>query len=103
MTTSRNLYEPTTITFTFRNAAGALADPTTVTALVMSPSGLVAEYPGAGAIGNPSIGVYEIQFLPDESGPWPWRAVGDGNDVNVVEEGIVWVEPSYFAETLAGG
>jgi hypothetical protein len=101
MTTSRNLYEPTTITFTFRNAAGALADPTTVTAMVMSPSGLVAEYPGAGAIGNPSIGVYEIQFLPDEPGVWFWRATGEGNDVNVVEEGIIRVLPSPFAAQLA--
>jgi hypothetical protein len=103
MTATHDLYEPVVLEFTFRNAAGALADPTTVTAMVMSPSGLVAEYPAAGDIVHPSTGLYQIAYLPDEWGPWPYRAEGVGNDVNVVQEGVTWVEYSYFAETLAGG
>lgn len=100
-TDTRNLYEPTVLTFTFRTVdTGELADPTTVTAMVMSPSGLVAEYPGAGDIDHPSIGIYRIEFLPDEWGPWHYRATGEGA-LNIVEEGTIWVEYSVFAETLA--
>jgi hypothetical protein len=78
-----------TLTATFRNDDGALADPTAVTITVKKPSGTTDVYTG-GALTHPSTGVYEVVVTPTESGNWRWKAVGTGA-VTVAEQDVFQV------------
>lgn len=65
---------------TFTNAAGAVADPTTVTFRFDSPSkaNTVYVYGVDGQLVRDSTGVYHVNIDPDEAGLWSWRFEGTG-------------------------
>lgn len=76
------------MTATFKNAAGALADPTTVV-FKYRQSGSVAAttltYGVDGAVVKASVGVYHLDITPAASGDWHYRAVGTGAVVAAAE------------------
>lgn len=63
------------LTFTFTNAAGAPANPTTVTAQVEKPDGTETSYTTP-TITNPSTGTFELLVTGDQSGVWTYRSLG---------------------------
>lgn len=73
----------------FTNAAGAPANPTTVTCKLEGPDGSEATYTSVStpAITNPSTGTFELLFTPDQSGRWTHRWEGTtGTTVAVIEK-----------------
>lgn len=66
---------------TFRNEAGSLADPTTVTLTVRSPAGAVTTYTYGpdGEIAKDATGVYRGLIIPTAAGDWfyEWTTTGD--------------------------
>ena len=76
MTTEYDIGDVVTLRATFRDAAGALANPGAVTLSVRKPDGtLVAPAPTAT---NPSVGMWEYALSPDQSGWWTYRFTGTG-------------------------
>lgn len=73
-------------------------DPTTVRALVLSPSGVEQQWTyGVGdKVQRLSAGMYRVLVPLDESGTWHWRWEGAG-DHAAAAEGQLWVAPSAFA------
>jgi len=66
----------------FKNAAGALTDPTTVTLEVKKPNGTVTTYTYAAAqIIKDSVGRYSYQLTVDAAGVWSYRWIGTGTVV----------------------
>lgn len=73
----------------FTNAAGAAANPTTVTCKVESPAGTETTYTVAStpAIANPSVGTFELLLTPNLMGGWRYRWEGTtGSQVTVDED-----------------
>jgi hypothetical protein len=70
----------------FRNAEGALADPTAVTLTITRPDATI-DTPSPE---HPSTGRYEHDLGLTQAGRWSWRWVGTGN-VAAVEDGSVMV------------
>jgi len=70
----RDIGDVVTVTGTFRNAAGALANPTAVTLRVRAPDGtttLVAHT-------VVSTGIYTADILPNQAGAWYYRWLATG-------------------------
>ena len=85
ITIARNINrgDTRTITATFRNAAGTLTDPTTVTFTVRTPTGTETAYVyGTDAeVVKGSTGVYSMVVAltaGNNSNPWQVRIVGTG-------------------------
>jgi uncharacterized protein YfaS (alpha-2-macroglobulin family) len=91
----RDLGDQRRVTVTFVDETGTPINPTTVTARVRRPDGVIVTITG-GSITNPSPGVYRV-LLPifDLASIWRWRIAGTGN-VNEAIEGVVLVAPSKF-------
>ncbi len=66
---------------TFKNSTGAVADPTTATVLVRSPSGVntTKTYPTDAEVVRTSTGVYYFDVTMGESGTWTYRFEGTGS------------------------
>jgi len=62
-----------TLTFSFYNSSGALADPASGNIYVRSPSGTITTT-ALSAATHPSTGVYTINVSPDAYGFWYYRA-----------------------------
>lgn len=81
------------LTCDFTNA-GALTDPTTITLIVVDPSGNQATYTYALAeITKDATGQYSKTVTVDESGTWQYRWVGTGT-VPAADEGEFYVTRS---------
>ena len=83
------------LTFSFTNAAGAPANPTTVTAKVEKPDGTETSY-ATPTITNPSTGTYELIVTGDQSGQWTYRGLGVTGTTSAVCEGMFSVLLSAF-------
>lgn len=74
------LYEGGTVfaTVTFRDSDGQLIDPTSVTFVVRSPSGVTTEYQYDidEEVVHPSVGVFRLRFVPDRENRWLIVATG---------------------------
>jgi hypothetical protein len=80
----------------FRNAAKALADPTTVTLVVRAPDGVETSYAvGGGVVIKDSVGMYHGDVSLTKSGRWAWKWVGTGS-VAAVDEGAIFVDQTVF-------
>lgn len=67
-----------TLTGTFKDSQGNLADPTSVTLIIMAPDGTVDNFSG-GDIIHDSLGVYHMNFDDhDQAGTWYYRFEGTG-------------------------
>lgn len=81
---------------TFRNAAGALADPTAVTFYVQSEAGDIDDtliYGVSPNIVKSATGIYYfLQDTSDQSGIYNWRIVGMGAAVGALQ-GEFYVVP----------
>lgn len=75
---------------TFRNIDGDLTDPTTVTVIVISPTGERTN-PSAS---NPSTGLYHASFTPTKAGEWVVRFEGTGDLVASSPDTRFIVNPS---------
>jgi hypothetical protein len=80
------------LTAEFRDDAGALADPVTVTLMIKDPAGTVTTPTPT----RSGLGEYEHLIVIDQADRWYWRWVGSG-DVDVAEESWFFVRPSVFA------
>jgi hypothetical protein len=80
------------VTATFRDSAGALADPTSVTVTIEDPDGNQA----AGVAVNQSVGIYTVDVTCDDAGYWFVRVVGTGNNVDAISETTVCCKGSSF-------
>jgi hypothetical protein len=78
----------------FRNIAGNLADPTTVTIRVTTPSGVTTEYPVPPVV-KESTGKFYYDATINEAGKWLYRGIGTGA-VEAAAEHVLFVEPSDF-------
>lgn len=80
-------YEGDTITLqaTFRDIAGDLVDPSSVTLYVEDPSGTITEPSPS----NPSVGVYQAEVDLDAAGWWNYRWEGVTTEGTKVCEGRV--------------
>lgn len=81
---------------TFRNDAGALADPTTVTCRVLAPDGTKTAYTYAGAqVIKDAVGSYHLDLSLIVSGVWQYRWEGTGM-VETAEESWLSVRGTAF-------
>lgn len=84
------------LTGTFRNAAGTLTDPTTVTLKHEDPSGNETSLTYAGGtVTKSSTGIYYADVTVDESGTWKYKWIGTGT-VAQADEGAFWGKRSDF-------
>jgi hypothetical protein len=83
---SHDIGDVVPVTGTFRNAAGALANPTTVDVLVRAPSGTVTTV----ANSSSSTGIYTANITPTEEGVYRYRFTGTGA-VAQAQEGMFTV------------
>lgn len=75
-----------TLSVAFTDAAGAAANPTTVTCVVEEPDGTETTYTTP-TITNPSTGTFRLAYVPDQSGNHTYRWTGTtGSSVAVDEE-----------------
>lgn len=83
-------------TYTFRNAAGAVYDPTTVTFKYKKPDGTVTTYTyGVGAsIVKTSTGIYYIVIITDQAGVFNNRWLGVSTGYSDSDEETVYVADS---------
>lgn len=80
----------------FKDAAGTLADPTTVTLKIEEPDGTETTYTYALAqITRDSAGRFSKSYTPDQSGVHHYRWVGTGT-VGAAFEGAFFVRESRF-------
>jgi uncharacterized protein YfaS (alpha-2-macroglobulin family) len=70
----------------FTNAAGAAANPTTVTCKVESPAGAETTYTTP-TITNPSTGSFQLIIVADQMGGWRYRWEGTTGSNVAVDEG----------------
>lgn len=72
----------------FTDAAGAAANPTTVTCTVREPDGTETEYTSitTPAVTNPTTGTYQLVIVADQSGMWAYRWVGTTGSTVAVDE-----------------
>lgn len=83
------------ITGNFKNAAGADADPTTVTFKYTNPAGTITTliYLTDAALVKDSTGNYHVDVSINAAGMWYYRWQGTGA-VETAQEGEFCVEPS---------
>lgn len=79
------------LTFTFRDAAGTLTNPTTVALSIRDPDGVVTTPTPT----NASAGVYIHDLTPTKAGLWEYRVVGTGA-VAEAGEGALWARSTVF-------
>lgn len=79
------------LTFTFRNPAGTLTNPTTVTLSIRDPAGTTTTPTPV----NASTGVYTHDLTPNLPGLWEYRIVGTGA-VAEAGEGALWARSTLF-------
>lgn len=84
----------------FRNTAGVLTDPTTISFSFKTPSGVETTYVyGTNAqVGRTSAGLFFVDLQANESGVWVWRFKGTGA-VEQSDEGQFFVQPTDFTGT----
>lgn len=80
-----------TVTVTFRDAAGGLADPTAVVVQVKSPSAVVSTV----AMSPTAVGVYEGDVEATEPGIWLVKATGTGTLTVVGQSSFSVDAPSF--------
>ena len=91
-----------TFTGTFRDAAGAVADPTTITLKVEAPDGTETTYTYAlGTVTKDSTGVYSKAVTLSSAGTWSYRFIGAGSVVATID-GQVYATASTFDTDLTG-
>lgn len=83
--------EPYTLESQNRNAAGALADPTSVNFYYKKPDGSTA-VAASGDIQHPSTGIYTLSLIFDQPGVWYFGVVATGNPQSYQSK-IVYVIP----------
>ena len=71
-----------TLSADFKDLAGTLVDPTTVTAKVMQPDGVVATLTAT----KVSVGKYEADFMPSQEGLHTYRFEGTGTCIAAEEQ-----------------
>jgi len=76
----------------FRNSAGVLANPDSVTCTIEQPNGVEV----VGTVVNDSTGNYHCDILLDDSGVWSILWHGVTGTVNAVEEHTLIVLASVF-------
>lgn len=81
---------------TFTNEAGALADPTTVTAQIRRVVGGLAAAPSDLTPVRLSLGVWTVDYSCTAEGAYYYRFAGTGA-VQQAAEGVFKVRPSRFA------
>lgn len=81
--TTHDIGDTKVLTGTFRNASGALANPTTVTLRVRKPDGTTSTVSNS----NSSTGIYTASVPLDQSGVWRYKWWGTGA---VAEAGEGW-------------
>ncbi len=80
------------LTYTFRDEAGAPADPTTITLVVMSPGRSNTTYTYAdGDLTKEGVGVYSKVVNPTIAGRWRYRWTGAGGGIDWTDQGAFWV------------
>lgn len=98
---SAKIYDGQTYRFrgTFKTAAGALTDPTTVTFRIKNPAGTETAYTYAlGQVTRDSVGVFSLVVQLTSPGNWYARVEGTGAVAAVDElSRCVSVEASNFA------
>lgn len=98
MLTPGKIWPGTTVTLTaqFTNAAGVLADPTTVVFKTYSPDGQILTYTfGVSAnVTKPSVGNYQATMVPDQGGRWRirWETTGG---VLVTEDDFIVMDSQF--------
>lgn len=82
----------------FTNAAGAAANPTTVTCVVEKPDGTETTYTSVSTppITNPATGSYQVILPTDQSGMFSYRWTGTTGTTTPVVEGKFHVLTSVF-------
>lgn len=84
----------------YKNAAGALVDPTTVVfkAKIVGREQLDAYlvYGQAAEVVKEAVGKYRVDFHPDEPGWWAWKITATGPGASAVE-GMFYVRPEAIA------
>lgn len=77
----------------FKNIAGTLTDPTTVTLRYRDPSGVMTDWTvTSGQIVKDGTGLYHADLSPTAAGIWTYRFIGVGN-LQAAEEGTFLVKP----------
>jgi hypothetical protein len=67
------------LTANFTNAAGAAADPTSVTLLVLNPAGVETTYTlASGQVTKTAVGAYQMALVANASGVWTYKWQGAG-------------------------
>lgn len=84
------------LTCAFTDAAGAAANPTTVTCRVEEPDGTETTY-STPVITNPSTGTFQLILVPDQSGQHTYRWTGTTGSAVAVDEDQFSVLLSAFA------
>jgi len=75
------------MTATFRNAAGSVADPTTIVFKIRTPDGVIASYTYGvgGTVVKSSTGVYYVDTTASQSGTTRYRFIGTGAVITAAE------------------
>lgn len=84
------------LSVSFTDAAGAAANPTTVTCKVEEPDGTETTYTTP-AITNPSTGTFQLIVVPDQSGMHTYRWAGTTGTSVAVDEDQFHILGSAFA------
>jgi hypothetical protein len=89
------------VTTTFKNAAGAATDPTTIRLLIKTPDGTETTYlyDTDEEVARVTAGVYKFELYLTQSGNHYYRWVGTGT-VIAATEGALTVQKSRFTEPL---
>lgn len=87
------------LTCAFTDAAGASANPTTVTCKVEKPDGTETTYTSAStpAVANTATGTYQLVLSANQSGMWSYRWEGVTGTTTPVDEGTLTILKSVFS------
>jgi hypothetical protein len=77
---------------TFKNAAGALANPTTVTLRIQKPDGTIASYTNASGLTSDTTGIWYRDHDIDVAGTWQFRFEGTGT-IKATHESAFRIRP----------
>jgi hypothetical protein len=82
----------------FKNEAGALADPGTITLRVRNPEGTITTYTYAAAeITKDAVGQYSKVVALDKEGTWKYRFEGTGAVQAADEDECLVLESVFYA------
>jgi len=89
----------------FTDSNGAAVDPDTVTFRTYSPNGTKASYVNGTdtEIGNPAVGSYTADIIPNRAGRWfyRWETTGTGKIIAI--EGSFIIQKSVFFDNSEVG